>query len=238
MALLELILGSVYYGQQCVNRFTYQSSGTPASVSLSFALWSAFGFLRDAVANPTTNGYSPTAPFGRIRDIAAGAIIYQVGSARDLYSTTDFYEGPIAGSTYGLRPGEPASPVLAWGFRSARTRTDVARATKRFAGVSEGDVGAGGLSLITGSPSPMNFVAVALSQTLTYDDEGNTLSFAPVVLGKQRYNPDTGLPSDTGRAYRLYPTEAAQLAMVASTGTWAPYDYVRTQVSRQYGRGQ
>jgi len=237
MALLELTLGSVYFNQQCVNRWTYQSSGVPSAVSLSFALWAAFGALRDVVAFPASGGYSTTTIFGQLRGLLSQGVTFQVLTCRALYSATDFYEGPFAEDTNGQSPGEGSSPTLAFGYKSARTRLDIARGTKRFAGVSEAAVGAGGTNLNFAPNTNGTFLATAMSIPLTYDDEGTVLSFSPVILGTQRYNPVTGLPDVAGKAYRRYPTEAEQLTHVASTGTWSQYPTIRTQVSRQYGRG-
>ena len=69
-----------------------------------------------------------------------------------------------------------------------------------------------------------------------YDDEGNTLTFTPIVCKKQKYAvPD----SDPVRyAYRYFPTEAEQMDEIAEGVTWQAYTQTRSQTSRQYGRGQ
>jgi hypothetical protein len=72
-----------------------------------------------------------------------------------------------------------------------------------------------------------------MSATLTYDDEGNTLSFQPCVVGREWREGNTGK-----FAYRYYETESEQLENVATSVTWQPYSTVRTQVYRQYGRGR
>jgi hypothetical protein len=45
MPLYEVVLEQRYYNQQVVNRWNYVGSGTPASVTGSFALLSALGFI-------------------------------------------------------------------------------------------------------------------------------------------------------------------------------------------------
>jgi hypothetical protein len=71
---------------------------------------------------------------------------------------------------------------------------------------------------------------------ITYDDEGNTISFAPAIVGKEKYTPDPLKPDRY--AYRYYPTLAEQMEHVAQGFNWDVYNQVRTQVSRQYGRGR
>jgi len=74
--------------------------------------------------------------------------------------------------------------------------------------------------------------ADALSDTLTYDDEGNTLTFVPCVIQLKK---DTTDPDHT--LYIPWPTEAEQLDHLASGVVWTALDHVSTQNSRKIGRG-
>jgi hypothetical protein len=76
-----------------------------------------------------------------------------------------------------------------------------------------------------------------MSLTLSQVIAGVTVAFKPVILGKLRYQTNEG-ETPAKYAYKLYPTEAEQLEHVADVGVWFPYTQVRTQGSRQYGRGQ
>lgn len=228
VAILEAVINQSYAGQLAVNRFHYVSSGTPASVSLSFALLSAMGFIPDPPGATTFTPYTLADAFENVQN---EGVRYLSSYARDLYSVTDFYEVPYPQIITGDRSGEATSPVLAVGFYSSRVRTDIRRGMKRFVGVSETDVGANGL-WAAGFEASLVYMADLLSATLTYDDEGNTITFVPAILGLQEYTTPSGK-----RAYRPYPTEATQLAHVAQGVTWSAYAQVRTQVSRQYGRG-
>lgn len=233
MAIMEVVLQQSYYGQECINRFNYVSSGTPAAVSLSFALTSALGAIWDLTAVPPA--YPPT---GLMRLIAATqvvAVTFDFISVRDMYSVTDFYETPFLNPLVGGQAGEGLSPALASGFRTNRTRSDIRRGSKRFVGAGETNVGAGG-SFTPAGLVQLNALAAAMSATVTYDDEGNTLSFAPVILGREKYVPDPLRPERV--AYRKYPTEAEQLQHMATSIIYDPYPQVRTQTSRQYGRGR
>lgn len=228
MAILELLIRQVYENQECLNRFHYVSAGTPAAVSLSFALTYAFGLIPDGEPPAFPND----APFYQMTLCQNVGVSYIETQAANLYNDTDFYTRPFVADTHGQNDGEPMSPVLALGFFSSRTTRAVRRGFKRFVGVNSDDVGNGGLiseALLTLA----NEMAVRMGAVLSYDDEGNTLTFTPVVLSYEEYTTPRG-----NKAYKPYATEAAQLAHLASGISWTPYDHVRSQTSRQYGRGR
>ena len=224
MALMELIINSTYAGQRMLNRFHYQSSGTPAGVSLSFALASAAGCV-----------FTTTIPTGSlfeaISDLAVNLVTYDSYQTKDLYSTTDFFDSAFAAGTTGDLVPPGASPLLAFGYRTSRVRSDIKRGFKRFSGCADGGIGA------NGAVDPENVLIealrAALGDVIEYDDSGNTITFTPVVLGTEKYTTPSGKS-----AYRLYETESEQLSHVASGFTWEAYNTIRTQNSRQYGRGQ
>lgn len=225
MALLEVTLRARVNDQQHINKFNYVSTGTPASVSLSFALTSAMGFI------PVGGIYPPSGVFALIQAYTTAALQFFEVEARDVYSVTDFYVLPFAAGTAGTYAGESMSPAVAMGFRTNRVRTDIRRGTRRISGISETLTGAGG-AWTSAAAEAMDDIAAAMSATLAYDDEGNTLSFAPVVVKKEWRIGESGK-----YAYRYFEDEAEQLQNVATGVIWTPYPTVRTQVSRQYGRG-
>lgn len=235
MAILEVTLSGTYFNQQTITRWNYVSSGTPAAVSLSFALAAAFGGIYDLVAIPPA--YPADTPLGRIAANMGNEWDWQQLTVLNVYSPTDFYQTPFVNPYGGSAAGEQMSPVAAIGFRSNQVRRDVARGTKRFPGVREEDVGTGGV-INGGVITNLNVVAAKMSEVLDYDDEGNALTFSPAICGKQEYDPNPPPATGNHRAYRYYPTEAEQLAMTAIGITWQPYTTVRSQVSRQYGHGR
>jgi hypothetical protein len=228
MAILELVVNQKYYNQLVINRFHYVSSGTPASVSLSFGLVNAAGFVPDP---PSATTFAEDTLADAFENIQVEALTYVSAYARDLFSVTDFYEIPYVNAITGDRTGSGMSPAVATGFYSNRVRTDIRRGMKRFAGLSETDCDAGGV-LAAGFSASTTLMSNALGATLTYDDEGNTLTFVPAILGLEEYTTPSGK-----RAYRPYATQSAQLSHIAQGVTWAVYPQARTQVSRQYGRG-
>jgi len=234
MAIYELVLTGRYFAQTIINRWNYVSNDAEGTVNGSFALISAFG----AIPNPSGSTTFPDGGvFDLIRDMVNIGVTFEQIYSANLYVPADFYETPFPSGVTGGDTGEGLSPTAAYGFRTNRVTRAVARGTKRFVGVSEPRVGSGGVMLPAWVDSNMQPLADAMSEILTYDDEGVTHSFNPAVCGKQRYNPETGLPDAEGTAYRYYPTLAEQTAHTAVGVTWSPYTTQRTQASRQYGNG-
>lgn len=230
MPLMEVVIQQEYANQQCISRLNYLASGTPAAVSFSFALVDALGGIDDAGVYPA----------GRMCRVMAEMQHEQVNfiqiGAKDVYSVDDFYETPFVIPLSGVVVGNGMGPATAYGFKTNRTRLDVRRGTKRYVGVSELHVATFGLieqAFLLGALTDM---AQELGQVLTYNDEGNDLTFTPVIVGKEKYSP-SGDP-DGPFAYRYYPTQIEQLDHLMSSITWTPYLETRTQVSRQYGRGR
>lgn len=236
MPLMEVTLEQSYAGQEIINRWNYLASGIPAAVTFSFALTAALGAIFDDLAVPP--GYPPTELMGLIAAAQHSGVSFQTVTVKDVYSATDFYSTVFINALSGGRSGDGMTPVNAYGFRTNRVRSDIRRATKRFVGVSEGDVQTLGVVIPAFVVSHLNPIAEKMSEALEYDDEGNNLTFQPCVVKKERYNSDTQLADPDGNAYRYYANQATQLGLLAVSVTWEPYEQVRSQVSRQYGRGR
>lgn len=226
MAILEVTLEQSLVGQQAINRFTYIQSGTPATVSPSFGLVSALGAIESV-------GVYPTGGFCWVLALAQSAAVDFVQmSVKNLYSATDFYQVPFVVSLPGQIAGEMLPPTNAFGMRTNRTRLDIRRGFKRFAGVPEAAQSSG--ILTSTALDNLNALAEVMQDVLEYDDEGNTLLYTPCILGRDaQEDPDN--PDKT--IYPYYPTESAQLSHAMTSIIWEPYDTVRTQTTRQYGRG-
>lgn len=146
---------------------------------------------------------------------------------------TDFYTNPFPSGTKGLGGGEGTSesPFVAAGFRTNRIRSDIRRGFKRYEGITDANIGS------FGEFSPAFLTALvshadAISDTLTYDDEGNTLTFVPCVISlkKNTTDPDQG-------TYIKWPTEVEQLDHLASGVVYTADEFCTTQNSRKLGRG-
>lgn len=235
MAIMEVVLEQSYAGQQCINRWNYIASGSPASVTLSFALASALGAIYDALAVPPA--YPPTGLMRIIAAIQNNGVLFENITVKNLYSVTDFYSTPFVNPLTGGNGGDGESPMVAFGYYTNRVRTDVRRATKRFVGVAKEDIADEG-AIAAPHAAAMTALANAMSANLTYIDEGNTLTFTPAVCGKEKYTVPDSPAEDPRYAYRYYATEAAQLQKTAQGIIWDWYQHVRSQTSRQYGRGR
>lgn len=230
--LMELTLVSSFYNQTLVNRLNYVASGTPAAVSLSYALAAAFGAIYDNTAIPPA--YPSNTPMSAISGVISSATTFQNIVCKNVYSRTDFYDTALIPAYGGGRSGQPSSPTLAWGFRTNIVDAEIKRGQKRFGGVSEDDVENGGVP--SGDHiTRLDNLAAKLSVVLAYDDEGNTITFTPAVCHKEKYPvPDS---SPVRYAYRYFEDKAEQLVETAVGVVWSRLPTVRTQVSRQYGRG-
>lgn len=223
MPIYEVVLNGSYFNQATVNRWNYVSGGIPAAVQGSFGLAFAMGLA--PVGNVDTI-------FGNIKQIVSNQLIFTSFSIKNLYNPEDFYSAPFGTPQAGVATGQAMSPINAYGYRTNQVNTEIDRGTKRFAGTTETDVDAGGVVTSGFRTSLMNPLAVKMSAVLTYDDEGNTVSYSPAILSKEAYTTPSGRT-----AYRKYATEAEQLDHAAIGITWESYATVRSQISRQYGRG-
>jgi len=227
--LMEITLFQTYFNQRCVNRWNYVANGTPAAVTLSFALTSIMGFL------PTSTTLAGSTVGGALQVVQAADVSFDSVIARAVYIDDDFYDSPFLAGTAGSAAGGAAalSPTQAFGFFSSRVKQSIARGYKRFVGASEGTVEAGG-AISSGALTALTSLAGFMSDTLVYDDEGESLTFIPCIVQKEKY-----VVTESGKdAYRYYASQATQLTHTAQGIGWTPYENIRTQVSRQYGRGQ
>lgn len=222
----EMTLRASYANQLCINRWFYELVGTPASVTGSFALAAAAGWIFEG-ADFDEGTFAAT-----MQDLVVTSFAFEEVIIRDLYSVTDFYTLPFIPAIGGSAAGEGMSPFEAYAFSTSRVRSDIRRGQKRIPGCSETLVGVEGIITGAGETLMLN-MAAAMTNNLEYDDEGNTLTFNPVILGFEKYVvPDSGKD-----AYRPYATEVLQSDHVAQGFLWSPKPRTSTQNSRKVGRG-
>lgn len=227
MPLYEVTLESRYFDQQVINRWNYLGSGSGVSITGSAALVTAMGFI------PTSGSFVTGTIAGALQAVLSSELTFISILARCLYDNpTDFYDQSFPTGVVGGTTGtDSSSPVLAYGLRTNRTRSDIDRGTKRFAGVVDGAVTTGG-DIDSAVLTALQTVADYMSDVLPYTVGGSTFSFAPIVVQKFMY---TTPPAK--KAYKYYETEADQLDHIMENIVWTPYDRIRSQVSRQYGHG-
>lgn len=223
--LMEVVLETRLDGQQCINRFNYLASGTPASVTMSFGLVSAMGAIDAA-------GVYPEGIFSSIRDMVSVDVAFIEIIAKDVHSVTDFYSRPFT-NVFGLVSSASGNlpSFMAYSFTTSRVRSDIRRGQRRIAGLVEGSVDNFG-ALSAGNLALGAALATKMSANLTYDDEGNTLTFTPVIVGKEEYTTPSGK-----KAYRYYRPFSAQEPHLAQGMVWSVNPRATTQNSRKPGKG-
>jgi len=230
--LLSVVLQYTYFSQRCINTFHYRCLDVTLPVTgTAYALADAMGAI------PVSGVYTITKLMWAIAKAVSTSVSFDQIICKNLYNPNDFFETAFSTALNGQVTGEPLSPAVALGYKTTRVRSDIKRGTRRFVGVSEGSSSNGGALLGSYASGVVADLATAMSATIT----GNTPlaeaeQFVPVIVSKQQYIPDPDHPEKV--AYKYYDTEAEQMMHVAEGFTWFAYDQTRTQISRQYGRGQ
>ena len=228
-AIMEVTLNTLFAGVQCVNRWNYRATGTPAVISYSFALASPFGAL------PSGADFAAGSIMAAIQDLMDADVQFVQLVIRDVHSFTDFYEIPFLNDKFGQFAGVSISPMAAFGFRTNRTNLSIRRGMKRFTGVSKEALGVAG-TLSASATVIAEDLADKMSTVLAYTDEGNSLSFAPIVCKRLAYVVPGSDPERT--AYKYYPDYETQNEHSMDAITWENYPTMRGQGSRQFGKGQ
>lgn len=221
----EVLLRQAYDNKACLNRWNYESNSTPAAVSRSFALVSAFGGIPD----PITAEFPTGSIMQLLAQVQGATLVYVELSVEAMYDVADFYSVPYPPTQLGTATGTPMSSFNAYALQSNRVRTDIRRGNKRLAGVTETHVGSNGL--VEASMTPvLEDLAAAMTATLEYDDEGTPVTFSPVILSLEKNPPDAEHENEW---YAKYPTLAEQEDHMAVGILWSYKAYVTTQNSRK-----
>lgn len=225
MPLYEVTLRQQFANQLCLNVWDYfvPSGGfvTPSALELLTLM----GFIPEG--DPLAFPEDTIA--GELWALQQSTVLFLSAEARELYSTTDFYEAAYSPAiAAGKTGGTSESPFIAYGFFTDRVRLDIRRSFKRFVGVDEVFVDPAGI-LTDPALAAMTLVSDAMSNILG----GVTAFYNPCTLSREKItDPETGEVT-----YELYPTEGEQEEHVAFPLVWHPYGEVRSQTSRQYRRG-
>lgn len=228
MPLYEITLEQSYFGQQVINRWNYQSNTIPDGVSGAFKALVGMGFSPDTDIDP----FGADTVAGKLQAVQSSSVFFVQAIAKNLYSVTDFFTYAFPPNTTGSSDtsvGE--SPVVAIGFTSDRTRSDIRRAQKRFVGVPEAAVAAGGV-LESGYLALCQDLGDTMGDPNVVPAGLGSITYTPYCFGREKYTAPSG-----NDAYRYYPTESEQLDHIALITTFTAKPQTRSQVSRQYGRG-
>lgn len=229
--LYEVVLQGTLFNQLIINRWNYRSDGDDVPSKNSFGLASAMGLV------PVSGNFPASTIGDAMQALASASMTWQQVIVRAVYDPLDFTDIPFVPNVEGDEAaGVSESPFTAYGFRTNRVRTDIGRGYKRFAGVTEDAVDAGGV-IASAVTSSLGALAGFMSDVLSFTESSLTIAFTPCVVKKQQYTAPSGR-----KAYRYIPVadggEAAQLDLIATGLIWEPYTQVRSQTSRQYGKGR
>jgi len=229
MPLYEFTLEQSLGGQQIINRWNYQGDSVPSGALGALLLMQAMGAAPPETGDPFGEG----TVLGDLRPLQSTDTLFVQAIAKNLYSVTDFYTYAFPPNTFGEDTGGTSlSPTAAVGLTSDRTRADIRRAQKRFCGVTEADIGAGGI-LSSGAQTTWQVLGDTMGDINVAPSGGSVMTFTPYVFGREKY-----VVEESGKdAYRYYPTEAEQLEHIARINVFNVKTSTRTQTSRQYGRG-
>jgi len=226
--LYEFVMQATYAGQEIVNRWNYLGTGDDGLSNPSFGLATALG------AAEAGTGFTTDSMLYHISGLQIDTLVYHQCLVRSVYVPTDFIDIPYPTPKPGLVTGvDGESPFVAIGFRSNRVRTDIGRGFKRFAGIPETEVTSLGI-VSSALDELLASISTDLGASVSYTADSITWNYVPVIVGKEVV-PAT---ETTPKKYRYYATETLQAAHLASGIAWEPYTTVRSQVSRQYGKGK
>lgn len=226
--LYELVLNLQYLEQKIVNRWNYNSNEIGVSDRGAFGLVQALGLF--VTGDPEA---FPVGSMGAaIQAVLNSQTIFVQVYAKNIYQPTDFYDNAFVEGVVGGVSGTGLSPVMALGFNSSRKRTDIRRGQKRFGGLATSFEGNGGAVSAAGITAG-NTLATRMGEQVDYDNAGTIIQYTPVIVSKKKV-----VDEEDKVTYVYYPTLAEQLTHLAVSPTWFLKPDLRTQGSRQYGRGQ
>lgn len=227
--IVEVTFEYTYAAQVCINRWTYlgQIASEENTREFSGALLAGLGYSGSNA--PLAGSMFATILYGLSQGVAGVSL-----TAFDPWEPTDYVSVPLE-EWSGAQITEGLSPVLGFGFKSDRTRRDVRRSTKRFAGLTEGFVGGNGAINAAGM-AQASAIGAKMALQIAASRFGTDYTFFPITVSKERYPVPNTMP--VRYAYRYYKPRETQLEHYAAIGDWGAYSTSRSQVSRQYGSGR
>jgi len=220
-----VLIGNMGNITEVVNVWNYKGEVNGVEGGDAAALVSAMGF------DPIAGSFTADTMAAAIQALVSNTVQWRQIICRNVYDPTDFIDLPFVPVATGAGTGEALSPINAFGCRSNRTRLDISRGFKRFPGVLESQCDTLG-DLTSAARTALTAVAVAMGESLSFTDGTLTDTFLPVIVQKEKYTTGSGKT-----AYKYWPTESVQLTKLAVGIVWEIYPQVRSQVSRQVGRG-
>jgi hypothetical protein len=224
--LYEVTLSGEFAGQQVINRWNYRGSGDVVPSGRAFGLASAMGFV------PAAGDFPAGTLAKALKTFTNHGLTWNQCIVRAVYDALDFVDLPFVPVVAGTAGGDATSPFVAFGVRTNRIRTDIGRGYKRFAGVSDSGVSDKGV-VEGGMLTLVQALCALMGNVLTFTESSLSMAYTPVIVKKTLYHPSAG-----HNAYRYDPDETTQMGNLAAGIVWEAYPDVRSQTSRQYGKGR
>lgn len=233
--IMEVTVQGRLFNQETMNVFNYHYDGVASDPGgLASLLLNGLGWPLWDVGS---GSYPDTSVAEAWRLAVNGQFTFELITVRNVYSRTDFVEWlfPIAGAARtGAEGGEATSPALTYAFKSSKALADIKRGARRIAGASEPRIEAGGVISVAGL-ALLNELASTFSSALpAFGDQ-----FVSCICKKEKLpvlNPD-GTPKGRFK-YEYFTDIEEQLDNTAFPISWGAVSTIRTQTSRQYGRGR
>lgn len=224
----EVTLEQQFAGQQIVNRWNYISTEIPSGQLGALLALVGMGFMPLGAIEP----FGPETLAGQLQARQAVAVHWVQAVGKNIHDPTDYYAYAFPANTTSSNGGsEATSPVIAVGYATNRSRADIRRGQKRFAGVTEGDTGDVGF-LNSGALTAWQAIGDTMADVNLVPIGEGSVTFTPYVFGRKKTVDTEGKIS-----YPYWPTDAEQLAHAMLITQWTLKPQIRTQGTRQYGRG-
>jgi len=228
MNMYRAVLEQQYAGQQVINTFDFISGEVPSGQLGALLIGVGMGFVPFTGITP----FDADTFGGKLQAAQSLAVHYVQLLVKNLYSVTDFFTYAFPADTNGTQGADGLPPINAAGFSSDRTVSNIRRAQKRFVGLTEGQVDSLGV-LNTSGLALWEAVGDKMDNVNVVPVDGGSFTFTPYVFSKHKVT--RGTPPKVH--YDEWPDEATALEHVAKINQFNLKPDVRSQVSRQYGRG-
>jgi len=231
--LMEVIIKGTASGEMYINRLNFVASQAGITDSTSYFLLQCLGY----------QGITTAPVAGSVLDelltVNSGTFQATELVARNIYNVTDFITLPVGPTNWvGLNSGGSYMPNFSvQKLRSNLRRQDIGRGFLTLDRPKEADVDDSG-SLGATPLGKLAALAAALEAVPSFTDDGENIAWSTCVVGKEKYRTNPDSTKDPTYAYRYYEEKDEQFEHIANAVSWAAMPKVRSQVSRQYGKGR
>lgn len=231
--LLEVVIKGTANGEMYINRLNFVASQAGITDSTSYFLLLSLGYL--GITTAPTNG----SVLDELLTCNSGTFQMTELVARNIFAVSDFITLPVGPTNYvGLNSGGSYySNFSVQKLRSNLRRQDIGRGFLALDRPKESDVDDSG-NLGATALGKLTALGIAIASVPAFTDDGENISWTSCVVGKEKYRTNPDSTKDPTYAYRYYEDKDEQFEHLANGVQWSPMPKVRSQVSRQYGKGR